>query len=89
MCIYSGQFLDFVNSLTEYELQKIGRSELDVYYDGQHFFTYPSRTRPDIGMCIFDSDAGDSTFDAKLALHDKAETVDDEISAWMEERSKC
>ena len=74
---YQEIFLEFVNSLSEANLEAIGKTQADIYWDGNEFYSWGHDVRNDRGdFKVFDSYADDD-FDAKPVLIDFADVVND------------
>lgn len=82
---YKELFLTYVSGLTVGQITAIGRSELDIYWDGNEFYTWAHGVRNDHeDKLIFDSTTGEGSFNARDALRDFSDTVDDLIEASQE-----
>ena len=83
---YKEKFLQFVDSLSENQLNQIGHSEQNVCWDGREFYLWAHDVRNDRGdELIFDSATGEGPFNAKDALMDFSVAVGDLIEASKDE----
>lgn len=79
---YKELFIAYVNGLTTYQLTAIGKSELDIYWNDNEFYTWAHGVKNEHGdKLIFDSTADEGSFDAKAALMDNSVVVEDLLDA--------
>lgn len=78
---YKELFLNYVNSLTENKIEDISKSKQDIYWNQKEFYLWPHGVRNQWGdLKVFDSIA-DEDFDAKAALNDFADVVEDVLNS--------
>lgn len=85
-------FLNYVNSMSENEIEDISKSRKDIYWDKREFYLWPHQmTNHHNDFKVFDS-AADEDFDAKASLLDYVDVINDvmgEVEGAIEAKMQC